>query len=70
MEEKMFKILNGSDEDVLGGSVGLDNVYVSVYGAVVEGQKHPRYLEVGERTILRYSLSGQKPTCYHVLRVS
>lgn len=67
--QKRFRILNGSDEDVLGGAVGEGNAYLAAYGSLVRGEKPVGELEVGESTRKRYALSGQKPTVYRILRV-
>lgn len=64
-----FKLLDGHDNDVLGGEVDVDNPFITQYGALVDGPA-PRKLEVGQSCQQRYSMSGQKPTVYRVLRVS
>lgn len=62
---KLFKVMNRG-EDVLGGAVSLDNVYISAY-ASYEG-KHARELELEEGCWANYSLSGSKGR-YFVVRV-
>lgn len=65
-----FKMLtdDGKDNDVLGGVVELDNVYIKTYGSLVRG-KSPDQLDVGESCIKKYAMSGQKPTTYKIIRV-
>ncbi len=67
--EMLFRILtdDGKDQDVMG-PLEEGNVYIQAYGTLVSG-KPPRCLEVGESCIKRYSLSGQKPTTYKIVRV-
>lgn len=65
---KKFKLMTHNDEDVLGGAVGIDNVYIRAYGAHVSGRLVDQ-LDVGESCVKRYSLSGQKPTTYKIVRV-
>jgi len=67
---KMFRILDGKDDSILGGDVAEGNAYVSAYGSVIRGEKSPTDLAIGESTRKRYALSGQKPTVYRILRVS
>lgn len=67
---KTFRILNGYDENVLGGDVGEENVYIRAYGSVLRGECAVSDLDVGESTRKRYALSGQKPTVYRILRVT
>ncbi|MCK9567459.1 hypothetical protein M0R72_00755 [Candidatus Pacearchaeota archaeon] len=57
-ESKLFNILDGKDENVLGGSVPLDNCYISQYGAIQAGEKLPKDLEVGESTRAEYNMGG------------
>ena len=57
-EGKQFDILDGKDENVLGGSVPLDHCYISEYGAIQAGEKLPQDLEVGEETRAEYNLGG------------
>jgi hypothetical protein len=67
---KRFKLVKpGTNEDVLGGAVGADNVYIRTYGAIHEGHKHPDELNIGEVTLKTFALSGQKPTAYEIVRV-
>lgn len=70
VQSKMFRILDGKDDLVLGGDVSEDNVYVRVYGSTLRGEKRPTDLAIGESTRKRYALSGQKPTVYRILRIS
>lgn len=58
-----------NNEDVLGGPVGEENVYITTYGGPVEkGGKEPAELEVGESVLRRYSLSGSTGV-YRVVRL-
>lgn len=67
---KKFKLVNpGTDEDVLGGAVTEDNVYIKTYGSRLADQKPVAELEVGESSLHRYKLSGQKATVYQIVRV-
>lgn len=70
---KKFKLVRqggrNEDEDVLGGPVTEDNVYIKTYGSRLEGQKPVAELEVGEGSLHRYKLSGQKATVYKIVRV-
>lgn len=67
---KKFKLVRpGTDEDVLGGAVTEDNVYVKTYGSRLTGEKSVAELEVGEGSLHRYALSGQKATVYMIVRV-
>lgn len=70
MDEKRFKIVKpGTNEDVFGGEVSGENVYVKIYGVRLDGQKPVEELEVGESSLHRYSLSGTAGT-YSIVRVS
>lgn len=67
--EKLFRLqTEAGREDVLGGAVALENVYVSVYGKVVKGNP-PDKLGVDEFCVKEYALSGQKATRYVLVRV-
>lgn len=56
-----FKVLDPkNDEDVLGGEVSEDNVYIRTYGVPLKGEKRPVDLAIGETTMVRYSLSGTR----------
>jgi hypothetical protein len=71
MKKKLFKLLRdvpGGHDDVLGGKVSLDNVYVRTYGRTVRGRA-PDELDVDESCVREYALSGQKRTQYVLLRV-
>lgn len=70
MSKKMYELRNQRGEDVLGGSVSEDHVYIAIYGELVDGCKHWKDLEVGESTRKVYALSGAKPTTYHLVRVA
>lgn len=65
---KKFRLQNKEGNDVLGGLVKLEHVYISCYGKVIKG-KAPKDLEVDEFCIKEYSLSGQKATEYIIVRV-
>lgn len=67
--EKRFRLLDGF-EDVLGGDVSEENVYIKTYGSVLAGEKLVSELAAGEHTFKRYALSGQRPTTYKILRVA
>lgn len=68
--KKMFKLVKpGTDEDVLGGAVSEDNVYIRTYGTRLKGEKPVADLEVGEGSLHRYKLSGQRATVYKIIRV-
>ncbi len=69
MKEKRFVVLDGSDQNVLGGEVSEANAYIAAYGALLAGHPPVSDLAVGESTRKRYALSGQKPTVYRILRV-
>jgi len=62
-------VVPGTDTDVLGGAVSEDNVYISAYGSRLDGEKPVSDLTVGEGSLHRYSLSGQRPTVYKIVRV-
>jgi hypothetical protein len=64
----LFKILDGHDSDVLGGAVSEENVFISMYGVLIEGKK-PVDLAVGESCRMRYHQALSQPTVYKVLRV-
>jgi hypothetical protein len=62
---------DGPDASGALGRLGLDNVYIAIYGSRPEGSKAPGELEIGEEIRnVRYALSGQKPTLYTIRRVS
>lgn len=67
---KLFNILDGSDENVLGSSIPLNHCYISEYGAIQPGEKLPKDLEVGESTRAEYRMSMTKPTIYRIVRVA
>jgi hypothetical protein len=46
------------------------NPYVSIYGVPIDNHKHASQLAVYESTLLRFALSGQKPTVYRLQRVA
>jgi len=69
-EGKQFNILDGKDENVLGGSVPLNHCYISEYGAIQPGEKLPKDLEVGESTRAEFRMSMTKPTIYRIVRVA
>jgi hypothetical protein len=69
-EGKQFNILDGKDENVLGGSVPLDHCYINEYGAIQPGEKLPNDLEVGESTRAEFRMSMTKPTIYRIVRVA
>lgn len=57
--KKMFKVIDpATNEDVLGGAVSEDNVYIRVYARVCDGHKRIADLDVGESSQCKYSLSG------------
>jgi hypothetical protein len=69
--KKMFRLQSlTTAEDVLGGAVTEDNVFIAAYGSVLPGYKHPSKLGVGETTRKKYALSGQRPTTYIIVRES
>lgn len=61
--ERDGEIVHGFNE------VGLGNVYIMAYGLLVSGHP-PGQLEVGDSCVKRYSLSGERPTEYRIVRVS
>lgn len=64
-----FRIVKpGTNEDVMGGTLGLNNVYISAYAEIDVPNKMPRDLEIGEHTVATYRLSGTKGT-YWIVRV-
>jgi hypothetical protein len=65
---KTFRIYDKNGEDCLG-LLTEDNCMVTAYGKLKKGVK-PAELEVGEACVKEYSLAGQKPTEYRVVRVS
>jgi hypothetical protein len=65
-----LNILDGSDDNVLGGSVTLDSCYISQYAAVQPGEKMPKDLEVGESTRAEFRMCMTKPTIYRIVRIS
>ncbi len=68
--KKFVMVKPGTSEDVLGGAVSGDNCYIAIYGAAVKRSPHPSTLEVGESTLRKYALSGQKPTVYEIIRIA
>jgi hypothetical protein len=62
-------LIQKNGQDVLGGAVGEDNVYIATYGSVEPGRKQPADLDVDETTLKTYALSGQKPTTYTITRI-
>lgn len=64
-----FELQDCHGNNVLGGTVGLDNVYIRAYPSLLPGEKTPATLEVGESSRAYYSLSGQKKTMYYIVRV-
>lgn len=64
---KRFRIQDDRAQDVMGGELALGNAYVSAYGSLVRGRP-PAALEVGETCVKEYSLSGQRPTRYTIVR--
>lgn len=62
-------MLDGNDNNVLGGDVGEDNAFISMHGVVVPGEKTIATLDVGGMTLKTYAMSGQKPVTYRILRV-
>lgn len=67
---KLFRIQDENGQDVLGGEVEEDNVYVETYGALRNGDKAPSQLGVGELCHKTYALNGQKATVYVVVRTA
>jgi hypothetical protein len=66
---KQFVIVKpGTNENVLGGSIGEDNAYIAAYPRPEPGNKHPHSLEVGESSLCAYSLSGSRGV-YRVVRI-
>jgi hypothetical protein len=68
-DDRQFNILDGNDENVLGGSIPLNHCYINEYGAIQAGEKLPKDLEVGESTRAEFRLSMTKPTIYRIVRV-
>jgi hypothetical protein len=66
---RRFQLLDANGEDVLGGEVCVENVYIATYGTVVTGER-PDKLAVGESCTKEYSLSGQRPTKYTIRRTA
>ena len=64
---KKFTVVDGKGENVLGGAVSEDNVYIRAYPKLVDGPKLLD-LKVGEESVVEYNLSGSKGT-YYVRRV-
>lgn len=48
--------------------VSLDNPYIGTYGVLIRGLD-PSRLKLGEFCVKEYSLSGQTPTQYWIVRV-
>jgi hypothetical protein len=69
-EGRQFNIIDGKDENVLGGSVPLDHCYVNEYVAIQAGEKLPQDLEVGESTRAEFRMCMTKPTIYRIVRIS
>jgi hypothetical protein len=66
--KKMFKLVNpGTNEDVFGGEISRDNVYINTYPSVLANEKPIDDLEVGEGCLAKYSLSGTSGT-YKIVR--
>ncbi len=68
-DSKRYMLQNTRGEDVLGGAVSGDNVFIRTYGSLVKGHSAVSALAVGETTKKAYSLSGQKKTIYTIVRV-
>jgi len=62
-----FRLQDRDGQDVLGGEVEEGNVYISAYGKLIDGIR-PTDLNVGEMCRKEFSLSGQKPTTYWIVR--
>lgn len=71
MSEKLFKLVEpGNDQPIYGfDRMPVENPYIGAYGALLKGQKPLHDLEIGEGSLKRYALSGQKPTVYKIVRV-
>jgi hypothetical protein len=67
-DKRRFRLQDDRGDDVLGGAVTINNVFVSIYGTLVGGPA-PDKLAVGDSCKKRYALSGQKPTVYTIVRV-
>lgn len=66
----MFRLVSpGTNDDVLGHEVEESNAYISLWGVRLNGEKPVANLEVGEGSLHRYAMSGQKPTVYKIVRV-
>ncbi len=70
VEGRQFNIIDGKDENVLGGSVPLDHCYINEYGAIQAGEKLPKDLEIGESTRVEFRMCMTKPTIYRIVRIS
>ena len=68
-QRKKFNLVtNDGKDDVIFRDVEIGNSYISAYGKLVRGKK-PADLDVGESCVKSYSLSGQRPTEYKIVRV-
>jgi hypothetical protein len=63
-----FKIVECGTDRVVHGmlNITLENCYISAYPRI--SGKPPKDLAVGEHVEAVYSLSGQKPTAYWIVR--
>ena len=69
-DTKLFRLVKPeTNEDVMGGTLTRDNVYVRTYGARLPGEKPVDDLELGEHSEHEYRLSGSKGT-YWIVRVA
>jgi hypothetical protein len=71
IDKRRFRLTDPkNDADIMGGTMGLGNPYVVGYSkAVNEKDKQPKDLEIGESVLRIYSLSGQGPHTYRLVRV-
>ena len=66
---KKFRMQTLKGEQVMGGDLSDDNVYIRTYGKVVLGRQ-PNELDIGETCQKEYALCGQGPTTYEVIRTA
>lgn len=67
-DKRRFRLQDDRGEDILGGAVTIDNVFISQYGSHVGGPFVDK-LAVGDCCKKRYAMSGQKPAVYTIVRV-
>lgn len=64
----MYQLLTLDDHVFLRDRPTKNIVYIKTYGTPEEGQKHPSELQVGQSTVCRFRLSGERAS-YRIVRL-